>query len=157
MIPKFSSYFYPFLKNLKEIDSCSLKQLSMMICRDLGLNESDLEEVTRSGSTTKHKSNLNYCAAYLKKMGLVERPSQGNYKITLKGLDVLEKYGDKFSLSSLRELPEFILTQFNPKNSDMVCVKAHKKGNKIIGAYVCRKEMIRKDNPNVLKFKSDKL
>ena len=120
-----------------------------MISRDLNLTESDLKEMTRGGSVTKHKSNLGYCAAYLKKMGLVEKIKHGVYKISPKGIQVLEKYGNELNLSTLRELPEFILTQYNPKNKDMVIVKAHKNGDKIVGAYLCRKENLSKNNPNV--------
>lgn len=149
MIPKFSSYFLPFLKILKEKNVCPLATLSKLISVDLQLTDSDLQEMTRGGSVRKHKSNINYCAAYLKKMGLVETPKNGIYTITSKGLVVLEKYGDNLNLSTLRELPEYVLTQYNPKNKDMVVVKPHKRDGKMIGAYTCRKESISKNNPHL--------
>lgn len=151
MVPKFSSYFYPFLKNLKEDEVCSLSVLSKLISTDFHLTETDLKEMTRGGAQTKHKSNLNYCAAYLKKMGLVETPKTGKYMVTPKGLQVLDKYGENLNLSTLRELPEFVLTQYNPNNKDMVVIKAHKNGDRMIGTYTCRKDSVSKSNPYLLK------
>ncbi len=151
MIPKFSSYFYPFLKNLNKDELSSLSDLSKLVSKDLHLTESDLKEMTRGGAQTKHKSNLNYCAAYLKKMKLVEAPKNGKYRITPEGLNVLAKYGEKLNLSSLRELPEYVLTQYNPNNKDMVVIKAHMKGGKMIGAYTCRKDSVSKCNPHLIK------
>ena len=149
MIPKFSSYFFPFMRIIKEKETCSLSTLSKFISEDLHLSDFDLKEMTRGGSLTKHKSNLNYCVAYLKKMGLIERLKQGVYKITPRGIQVLDIYKDKLNLSTLRELPEYILTQYNPKNKDMVIVKPHIKGNKMVGAYLCHKDSLSKNNPNL--------
>lgn len=149
MIPKFSSYFLPFMKSLYKNEICSLGALSKMVSDDLHLSEADMNERTKGGSVTKHKSNINYCAAYLKKMGLIEKVGHGVYKITQKGVDVLQTYGDKLNLSTLRELPEFIFTQYNPNNKDMVLVMPHKKGDKMVGAYYCNKRAISKNNPNL--------
>ena len=149
MIPKFSSYFLPFMKNLHEKDVCSIGALSKMVSADLHLSEEDLNEKTRGGSITKHKSNMNYCSAYLKKMGLIVKTGFGVYKITQRGIDVLDKYGEKLNLSTLRELPEYLNTQYNPNNKDVVMVMPHKKGDKMVGAYCCRKKLISKNNPNL--------
>jgi restriction endonuclease Mrr len=92
---------------------------------------------------------MNYCASYLKKMGLVETFSMGSYRITEKGRKVLEKYGDKLSLSQLRELPEFIATQINAYNTDAVYIKPHYRGGKYIAPYVCKKQSLNSKNVNI--------
>ncbi len=84
------------------------------------MSNEDYNEYTKSGRVTKHFSRVNYCASYLKKMGLVEAFSVGSYKITTKGLEVLEKYGEDLTLDNLRELPEFIATQVNSENTNVV-------------------------------------
>lgn len=157
MIPKFKYYFFPFLNNLLLKGNCRLYDLSRYIGMDLHLSETDLTECTKSGRVTKHSSRVNYCASYLKKMGLVESFSVGSYKITDKGKEVLEKYGKNLTLDSLRELPEFILTQANPKNRDLVYVKPHKRGTKIIGPYICNKKLLNDKNPNVESGKIDSI
>lgn len=85
----------------------------------------------------------------LKKMKLVETFSVGAYKITSKGREVLQKYGEKLTLENLRELPEFIATQINVENIDVVYVKSHKRGNKVIGPYICNKNLLKNKNPNI--------
>lgn len=129
--------------------NCRLYDLARYISIDLHLSEKDLKEYTKSGRITKHNSRVNYCASYLKKMGLVETFSVGSYKITQKGKDVLEKYGKDLTLDSLRELPEFIIAQTNPENTDLVYVKPHKRGTKIIGPYICNKKLLNEKNPNI--------
>ena len=150
MIPKFKYYFHPFLFNLKERGTCRLYDLTRYIGQDLKLTDSDLGEYTKGGRVTKHSSRVNYCASYLKKMGLVETFSAGAYQITQRGLEVLEKYGEKLTLESLRELPEFIATQVNASNTDVVYVKPHKRGNKMIGPYICNKNLLKSKNPNIV-------
>lgn len=149
MIPKFKFYFFPFLKNLSQRGNCRLYDLSRYIGIDLKLTEGDLKENTKSGRITKHSSRVNYCASYLKKMGLVETFSVGSYQITEKGEMVLQKYGERLTLDSLRELPEFIATQVSSENIDLVYVKPHKRGSKIIGPYVCNKKLLNEKNPNI--------
>lgn len=149
MIPKFKYYFYPFLDNLSKKGNCRLYDLSRYIGVDMKLTHQDLNERTKSGRVTKHSSRVNYCASYLKRMGLVEAFSMGSYNITAKGISVLEKYGNELTLDSLRELPEFVATQVNPKNADIVYVKPHKRGSKTINPYVCNKKLLKAKNPNI--------
>lgn len=151
MIPKFKYYFYPFLSNLEKRDTCRLFDLARYISQDLKLTGNDLSEYTKSGRVTKHSSRVNYCASYLKRMGLVEAFSVGAYKITERGREILEKYGKGLTLDSLRELPEYIATQINADNTDVVYVKPHKRGNKMIGPYICNKNLLKKKNPNIEK------
>ena len=150
MIPKFKFYFYPFLKNLAERESCRLYDLARLVAKDLGLNADDLSETTKSGRQSKHCSRVNYCASYLKKMKLVEAFSTGSYKITQRGKDILRKYGTNLTLSDLRELPEYLATQINANNTDIVYVQSHKRGDKIIGPYTCNKKMLNAKNPNIV-------
>ena len=149
MVPKFSSYFYPFLKNLYLRGSCRLFDLCRYVGEDLQLSSADLNECTKGGRVKKHISRMNYCASYLKRMELVENFSTGSYRITEKGRDILEKFGDKLSLSHLRELPEFIATQINAYNTDAVYVKPHFRGGKYIAPYVCSKKNLNSKNENI--------
>lgn len=152
MVPKFKYYFYPFLNNLIIHNSCRLFDLAIYISQDLKLTKKDLAALTKGGKVTKHSSRVNYCASYLKRMGLVETFSPGAYKITSKGIEVLNKYGKDLTLENLRELPEYILTQVKSEisgNSDLVYVKSHRRGNKIISPYICNKKFLNTKNPHI--------
>lgn len=149
MIPAFKYYFYPFLYILKEKGSCRMFDISQSVADILKLTKDELQERTKGGRITKHSSRVYYCASYLKKMKLVESYSSGVYSITRRGEEVLNKYGEKLTLNELREIPEFMETRINSKNEDIVYVKAHKRGKKMINGYFCNKKLLRKKNPNI--------
>lgn len=151
MIPKFKDYFYPFLKILKDKGCCRLYDLNMHIADFLKLTSEDLSEYTKGGSVSKHSSRVNYCASYLKKMGLVQTPTSGAYEITSRGKEVLKDMGDELSLSTLRNIPEFIATQVSAENEAAVYVKPHIRGGKFISAYVCNAKQLKEKNPNIEK------
>lgn len=149
MIPGFNLYFYPFLRTLEDKGCCRLIDISQSIALWFKLSENDLKELTRGGKTTKHISRINYCASYLKKMGLIENQSYGAYTITENGKKELKKYGEQLSRNTLRHLPEYRATQLSCNNIEKVYIKPHKKGDKLIGGYVCSKKVVSKSNPNV--------
>ncbi len=116
MTPKFKYYFYPFLYNLKERETCRLYDLTRYIGQDLKLTDGDLEEYTKGGRVTKHSSRVNYCASYLKKMGLVETFSAGTYQITSVG----RKYLRSRELTNARAL----LADYSPvRHSRLFCTR----------------------------------
>ena len=152
MIPPFKYYFYPFLNILKKKGCCRLFDLIGYIAKELNLSNDDLKELTKGGSITKHNSRVNYCAAYLKRMGFVSSDSPGAYRITDRGILILKEYGAELTLTDLRNLPEFVATQVNANNSDVVFVKAHTtKSGKIVNAYICNKNLLKEKNPNIVK------
>lgn len=152
MIPPFKYYFYPFLSILKDKGQCRLYDLFGYIAKELNLTSDDIKELTKGGRTTKHHSRVNYCAAYLKKMGFVVADSPGAYRITDRGIQILNEFGIKLTLSDLRNLPEFLATQVNAENKDVVFVKPHiTKSGKFVNAYICNKKQLRKQNPNIAK------
>ena len=153
MIPPFTLYFYPFLKTLFDKGSCQLSDISMSVAKQLHITDADLQEMTKGGKQTKHSSRIYYCSSYLKKMGLVDAFSIGCYRITERGKDILVQYGENLDLNKLRELPEFVSTQVGKtNNANLVLVKAHKRGDKIIAPYICNSKNLKKDNPNIEKY-----
>lgn len=150
MIPKFKEYFAPFLFILKKKGDCRLYDLTYYIAEYFKLSPEDLRTKTNGGKVTKHSSRVNYCAAYLKKMGYVENYSVGVYRISQKGINLLSELGHHFTLDELRNRPEYIYTQIGKDKSDIVYVKSHFKGGKKISPYICKKKQLKIDNPNVI-------
>ena len=138
MIPPFKLYFYPFLLCLSNGNEEKLITIAQFIANYYEISGKDLKEKTKAGSTSKHKSRVNFCATYLKRLGYVKSRPIGMYTITEKGLIVLEEKGDKLTRDDLRILPEYIDMQINKSNPEMVYVKEHfnKKG-KYVPSYWC--------------------
>lgn len=150
MIPKFKEYFAPFLFILKNRGDCRLYDITHYIAEYFKLLPEDLRVKTNGGKVTKHSSRVNYCAAYLKKMGYVENYSVGVYRISQKGVKLLNELGHHFTLDELRNRPEYVSTQIGKDKSDVVYVKSHFRGGKKISPYVCKKTQLKIDNPNVI-------
>lgn len=149
MVPPFKYYFYPFLACLNEKGEVRLNVLTGLIAEYLELSSEDLRDLTKSGRVTKHYSRVNYCASYLKKMGLVSSSSPSLYVITQKGIELLNKFGKDLTLTSLRDLPEYISTQINATNRNVVYVKPHTRNGRKINGYFCNINDLRKQNPNI--------
>ena len=149
MIPAFKFYFGHFLSILREKGCCRLYDLSRYIALSLNLTEDDVKDMTKGGRVIKHSSRVNYCAAYLKKMNLVVSYTSGAYNITERGIEVLDEFGKDLTLDDIRNLPEFIVTQVSAESKDIVYIKSHMKGDKLVSAYVCKREQLSKQNPNI--------
>lgn len=92
MTPGFKLYFYPFLLCLTQNEKVRLSDISLFIIKYFDLSDSDLSEMTKQGKSSKHISRVNYCASYLKRLGLVDNKPVGVYTITPKGKKIfLEK------------------------------------------------------------------
>lgn len=156
MIPKFKEYFAPFLFILRKKGDCRLYDLARYIAEYLKLSPDDLSVKTNGGKITKHSSRVNYCASYLKKMRYVENYSKGVYRISQKGLDLLDELGCDFTLDELRDRPEYVFTQIGKDKSDLVYVKSHFRGGKKISPYICKRTQLKECNPNIVEdFKDD--
>lgn len=159
MIPPFKLYFYPFLLCLSNKKEVRLGVISLFVAQYFKLDKNDLSEMTKKGSSTKHLSRMNYCASYLKKLGLVKSNKTGIYSITNKGMSILIEKGDKLTRDDFKTLPEYINMQINLDNPDAVYIKEHynKKG-RLIPAYWCNINNISKDDrEQVIKDTKEKL
>ena len=61
--------------------------------------------MTKQGKSSKHISRVNYCASYLKRLGLVDNKPVGVYTITPKGKKIFLEKGDKLTRDDLKALP----------------------------------------------------
>ena len=154
MVPGFKLYFYPFLLCLLQNEKARLSDISLFIIKYFDLKESDLAEMTKQGKTSKHISRVNYCASYLKRLGLVENIRIGIYAITQKGKDILIEKGEKLTRDDLRVLPEYIEMQVNRKNDNMVFVEGHyNRIGKFIPGYWCDKKCLSEETLNNISSK----
>lgn len=146
MIPPFSDYFYPFLLIVKKNKEIKLSSVASGIAAHFNLTGDDVKVRTQGGRTTKHESRVNYCASYLKKMGLVTSSGYGVYNITNQGIDVLNKFGRKLSFSDLKTLPGYInVIASRNKGKDVVLIEAHTRNGSFVPPYFISKDKIGKD------------
>ena len=73
---------------------------------ELELAENIMDVKIKSGRS-KFDSNVRWAIKYLKEAKLLKNVNRGNYKITKRGLEVLEKNPRRLNTESLKEFREF--------------------------------------------------
>ena len=107
MIPGFKYYFYPCLAALENGKGHIFADVKNFTANYLKLSESDKAVRLKSGSY-RHNDRCSWALAYLKRLKLVTSSPDKQYLITKAGLEVLEKYGDRFDLSVVRDMEGFV-------------------------------------------------
>ena len=88
------------------------------IGKDLGLSETDLEELVPSGQQTRFGNRVTWSKTYLKKAGLVHYPRRGYFTITQRGRDFLSEHAGPISQSDLKQFEEFVAFKEVSSTSD---------------------------------------
>lgn len=103
MIPSFKEYFYPFMLLLSDKNSHKISDIRTFVASYFKLTSEEIHEKTKAGGN-RHDGRCSWTARYLKKMDLIQSEVRGHYKITGKGINLLETEGENFSLDTIRDL-----------------------------------------------------
>ncbi|MBS1535189.1 MAG: restriction endonuclease [Bacteroidetes bacterium] len=90
-IPKFDELRISSLKLLANGSSMKLKEFISPIAQELELTQEEVNQMYPSGNANIFYDRISWALSYLYMSGLVEKPSRGVYKISQKGLEILEK------------------------------------------------------------------
>ncbi len=120
-VPDFQSYMRPLLSALVGGMEKRITDISVELGAYFRLTQEELEEVIPSGKKTRHYDRVGWAATYLKQAGLLSTPRRGWYKITEKGLNLLQS-DMAVNTDTLRQYPEFLdfQTRTRSANSDSV-------------------------------------
>lgn len=102
-IPDFQSLILPILKAAKGTETLFSKVIDSL-ADDFNLTEEERKERIADGTETVIYNRAHWAKSHLKKAGLVEYPKRGHYRITAKGIEVLETNPEKINLRFLRNL-----------------------------------------------------
>lgn len=108
MTPSFESFILPYLLCLKDEKEHTMSELTQFCANFLNLSDADREERTKNGSSTKLYDRTQWSGTYLRKALLVESPERGIYKITQRGLSLLETNPTVINKKILSQYPEFL-------------------------------------------------
>jgi restriction system protein len=127
-IPDFQSIFLPLLNYLKDDKEHSLRDAIDDLGSEFHLSEKELRELLPSGSQAVFNNRVGWARTYLKKAGLIETTKRGFFKITKRGLNVLEEKPEKLDSRFLMKYPEFVEFQKTTKK-EKVKKRIHSNGN----------------------------
>lgn len=114
-IPSFQDLMLPFLKNCVNGNEYTVIEMSDIIAKQLNLSSEMLNEIMSSGQT-KLVNRIAWVKSYLGKAGLIIFPSRGKFKITPRGLDLINSSPNKIDIQVLKQYPEFIEWQNKSKS-----------------------------------------
>jgi restriction system protein len=89
----------------------------------LGLTAEERAELLPSGKQTLFSNRVHWAKTYLNKAGLVESTRRGHFKITPRGLQVLESRPARIDNTLLSQFPEF--QQFRERSAKEACDDRH--------------------------------
>ena len=87
-IPKFESFLYPFLVQLRDKDA-KKDEIKAALVKQFNLSEDECKLKTKSGTNYVIDSHLGWVRQWLRRALFIEIPQRGVYHITQRGKDYL--------------------------------------------------------------------
>lgn len=115
-IPDYQSLMLPVLQTVMDRQEHPIPQMRQRIAEELRLPQTELLERLASGSQTIFANRIAWAVQYLKSAGAIEAVRRGVYKITDRGVSLLDGPPSGISAKTLRRFPEFV--EFEGKGSE---------------------------------------
>jgi len=106
-IPVFQQIMLPLLKLLKDKQEHSLRQVIDLLTSQFNLTLDEQRELLPSGKQAIFDNRVGWARTHLKKAGLLEPTRRGFFRITGRGLHVLEQKPEKIDVKLLEQFEEF--------------------------------------------------
>lgn len=106
-IPAFQETMLPLLKLLEDRQEYSLRQVVDLLTRQFNLTRQEQQELVPSGQQAVFDNRVGWARTYMKKAGLIEYTRRGFFRITDRGLQVLEQNPAKIDMKSLEQFEEY--------------------------------------------------
>ncbi|MDP8242631.1 MAG: restriction endonuclease [Candidatus Hinthialibacter antarcticus] len=106
-IPDYQTCLLPVLQACSEQQEHSIKEIHDQVASHFNLSNEELSEMLPSGNQSVFNNRIGWARTYLKKAGLLISPSRGIFKITDRGIKVLNEKPTKIDAKFLMQFPEF--------------------------------------------------
>ena len=107
-IPKYNEIMLPLLQYLKDQKEHSLSDVKEYIYNLFKVTEEEKRELLPSGRQAIIDNRIGWARTYLKKAGLLKYMRRGFFKITDRGLSVLNENPSEINREYLMRFPEFV-------------------------------------------------
>jgi restriction system protein len=140
-IPDFQSVFMPLLKACADGQEHTKQELLPLLAKQFGLTEAELSVKIASGKQGMFDNRVGWAKSYLKQAGLLENLRRGVFRITARGIQVLNENPQPLNVRYLKRFPEFVvfnagkpkaesqlveLAAVNPETPDELIAGGHK-------------------------------
>jgi restriction system protein len=101
MIPDYQTLMLPILKFISDEQVHSIQETIEVLSKKLGLTEEDLNEWLPSKSQKKFYNRVYWAKAHLKMAGTLENTGKGQFKISPRGLEILNENPESINVKYL--------------------------------------------------------
>jgi restriction system protein len=108
-IPDFQSIFLPLLKACADGREHTKQELLPLLAKEFGLTEAALSVKLASGKQGMFDNRVGWAKSYLKQAGLLEIVRRGVFRITERGLQVVNENPQPLNIKYLKRYPEFVV------------------------------------------------
>ena len=108
MIPDYQSVMLPLLKYAGDKEEHHIRNAIERLADEFKLTEEERKELLPSGLQAIFNNRVGWANTYLKKAGLLESTRRGYFRISDRGLKILEKPPKEININYLGQYPEFI-------------------------------------------------
>ena len=115
-IPDFQSIFLPLLKACADGKEHTKQELLPLLAKQFGLTEAELSIKLASGKQGMFDNRVGWAKSYLKQAGLLEIMRRGVFRITARGLQVLDENPQPLNIRYLKRATEFLAARGKPKD-----------------------------------------
>lgn len=107
-IPDYQTVMLPLLRLASDEQEHSSREAIEKLADQFELSEQERKELLPSGRQATFDNRVGWARTYMKKAGLLESKQRGYFKITSRGLEVLQKDPQTINVKFLEQYPEFV-------------------------------------------------
>ena len=107
-VPDFQTIMLPMLQMMADGREYTLADMLEELGRSFALSDYDLSERIPSGRQTRFYNRVCWSTTHLKKAAIIENTRRGTFRITPRGLELLNQNIDRIDLQLLGTFPEYV-------------------------------------------------
>jgi len=106
-IPDYQSIMLPLLRFARDENEHSLREATDILSNEFNLSETEREELLASGRKPIFYDRVGWAKTYLSQAKILESTRRGFFKITKRGIDLLNQNLQTINDKTLQQFPEF--------------------------------------------------
>ena len=110
----------PLLKACADGQEHSKQELLPLLANQFGLTEVELSIKIASGGAGMFDNRVGWATSHLKQAGLLENLRRGVYRITTRGMQVLNENPQPLNIRYLKRFPEFLASRGTPRDGSQL-------------------------------------
>jgi restriction system protein len=114
-VPNFQEFFDPLLRFAADGEVHTVGEAREALANIMSISEEDRAELLPSGNQSKFDNRVAWAKSYFVQAKVLESPSRGRLKITVRGRDLLAQNHASITIETLEQYPEFYEFRYSRK------------------------------------------